>query len=188
MLGLEGYSVKSAFFRDSARTVVEVVWEHESTKEKGFKKPLPDQVEYINAAIDSNGKAAEASSEWNNLLKYIDIDTLHKNTGNYIQQQKKAFELQVEEIASRKGMLFNSDNKHQLVEALFKNNKISEQAETKENLFLYKLQLFELPEIKASKDRPTKALLRKSENLMSATKYAIKLFEDQEALNKTQED
>ena len=172
MLGLEGYSVKSAFFRDSARTVVEVVWEHSDTEEQ-------DQVEYINAAIDSRGAAAEASPEWTNLLKHIDIATLHKNTGNYILDQQKAFEVQVEAIAKKKGMVVNSDKTHPIVEMLF--NRES----TKEDLFLYKLQLFELAQIKASKDRATKALLRKSDNMIDITKYAIKLFEDQ---NEAQED
>tara|TARA_B110000858_G_scaffold197153_1_gene257877 strand:+ start:1440 stop:1958 length:519 start_codon:yes stop_codon:yes gene_type:complete len=172
MLGLEGYSVKSAFFRDSARTVVEVVWEHLDAEEK-------DQVEYINAAIDSSGTAAGASPEWTNLLKYIDIATLHKNTGNYILDQQKAFEVQVEAIAKKKGMVFTSDKTHPIVETLFKTES------TKEDLFLYKLQLFELSQIKASTDRATKALLRKSNSMIEITKNAIKLIEDQ---NETQED
>ena len=112
MLGLEGYSVKSAFFRDSARTVVEVVWEHSDTEEQ-------DQVEYINAAIDSRGAAAEASPEWTNLLKHIDIATLHKNTGNYILDQQKAFEVQVEAIAKKKGMVFQSSEFVPIFETLF---------------------------------------------------------------------
>jgi len=173
MLGLEGYSVKSAFFRDSARTVVEVVWEHSDAEEQ-------DQVEYINAALDSRGAAADASPEWSNLLKHIDIATLHKNTGNYILNQQKAFEIQVEEIAKKKGMVFQSSESVPIFETLF----IRES--TKEDLFLYKLQLFELSEIKASKDRATKALLRKALTVRDVTKYAIKIFEDQEDLNKTE--
>ena len=172
MLGLEGYSVKSAFFRDSTRTVVEVVWEHLDAEEK-------DQVEYINAAIDSSGAAADASPEWTNLLKHIDIATIHKNTGNYILDQQKAFEVQVEAIAKKKGMVFSSDKSHPIVETLFNTES------TKEDLFLYKLQLFELPQIKASKDRATKALLRKSSSMIEVTKHAIKLIEDQ---NEMQED
>jgi len=50
---------------------------------------------------------------------------------------------------------------------------------TKEDLFLYKLQLFELAQIKASKDRATRALLRKSNSMIEITKNAIKLIEDQ---------
>jgi hypothetical protein len=172
MLGLEGYSVKSAFFRDSARTVVEVVWEHLDTEEQ-------DQVEYINAAIDSEGAAPEASPEWSNLLKHIDIATLHKNTGNYILDQQRAFEDQVEAIAKKKGMVFSSDKTHPVVETLFKKEA------TKEDLFLYKLQLFELAAIKASKDRTAKALLRKANNMIEITKYAIKIIDDE---NEKQED
>ena len=173
MLGLEGYSVKSAHFRDSARTVVEVLWEHSD-------EMVSDQLEYINAAIDSSGAAAEASPEWANLLKHIDIATLHKNTGNYILNQQRAFEIQVEEIAKKKGLLVSSDKSHPIVEGLFKEES------TKEELFLYKLQLFELSEIKASKDRATKALLRKALTIRDVTKYSIKIFEDQEDLNKTE--
>ena len=172
MLGIEGYSVKSAFFRDSARTVVEVVWEHPDAEEQ-------DQVEYINAALDSRGAAADASPEWSNLLKHIDIATLHKNTGNYILNQQRAFEIQVEEIAKKKGMVFQSSEFVPIFETLFVRES------TKEDLFLYKLQLFELAQIKASKDRATKALLRKSSSMIEITKNAIKLIEDQ---NETQED
>ena len=96
------------------------------------------------------------------------------------KQSDAIHEIQVEEIAKKKGLLVSSDKSHPIVEGLFKEES------TKEELFLYKLQLFELSEIKASKDRATKALLRKALTIRDVTKYAIKIFEDQEDLNKTE--
>jgi len=177
MLGLEGYSVKSAYFSDSARTTVTVVWKHSNENE-------PDQLEYINAAIDSNGEAAEASAGWNNLLKHIDVATLHKNTGNYILNQRKAFEQTVLKLAKDQNMLVDVDGSTTGVYKIVVNSifKDFDAEKNKEDLFMYKLQLFELDDIKASKNRPTKALLRKSTDVMTATKYAIQLIEEQKAI------
>ena len=84
MLGQEGYKVKSAHFADNARTVVDVTWEHDTEK---------DVREYISATLDQDGKEVVGDKAWENLLTHIDIQSIHVNTGNYILNQKKAFDL-----------------------------------------------------------------------------------------------
>ena len=49
--------------------------------------------------------------------------------------------------------------------------------EDKEKLFLYKLSLFEVPEIKESKSSVKKKKLRQAENILEATKIAISIVE-----------
>ena len=49
--------------------------------------------------------------------------------------------------------------------------------EDKEKLFLYKLSLFEVPEIKESKSSVKKKKLRQAKNILEATKIAISIVE-----------
>jgi len=175
MLGQEGYKVKSAHFADNARTVVDVTWEHDTEK---------DVREYISATLDQDGKEVVGDKAWENLLTHIDIQSIHVNTGNYILNQKKAFEQTVLKLAKDQNMLVDTDGStngpYKLVaDLIFKDFDADK---NKEDLFVYKLQLFELEHIKNSKNRATKALLRKSTDVMTATKHAIELIEEQKAI------
>ena len=49
--------------------------------------------------------------------------------------------------------------------------------EDKEKLFLYKLSLFEVSEIKESKSSVKKKKLRQAKNILEATKIAISIVE-----------
>ena len=61
-------------------------------------------------------------------------------------------------------------------EAEIKKNKERQEAKRLEDLFNYKLQTFEIPEIKNSEDRKLKAKIRKSRNVIELNMYATMLM------------
>lgn len=169
---MEGYEFLTAHFSNNERTIVEVYW----TREDEDGKP-ETVVEYIEASIDKDGRPNEADQSWNNLLNYIDIDSLHTNTARHIAEQEREFENMVMDIARKQGLFDEvdviNDNVHKtLVDFIFA--PFDPEAQ-KEQLFMIKLQLFELPEIKASKKRTAKTKLRKAENIMTAIQAAIEI-------------
>ena len=170
---MEGYEFLTAHFSNNERTVVEVFWTRED--EDGKPETI---VEYIEASIDKDGRPNEADQSWNNLLNYIDIDTLHDNTAKHMADQELEFERMVMDLARQKGLFDDidivNDNIHKhLVDFIF---APFDPVEQKEQLFMIKLQLFELPQIKSSKNREAKTKLRKAENIMEAIQAAIEII------------
>lgn len=174
---MEGYEFLTAHFSDNGRTTVEVYWTRED--EDG----TPDTVvEYVEAAINSEGKPADASPQWKALLEHIDIDTLHDNTAKQMAEQEHRFDEMVIEIARKKGLIYdidvlNSNSYKAIADLIF---APFDADENKESLFMFKLQLFELEDIKKSKNRPAKAKLRKSKSIVEALRYATEVVLESE--------
>jgi len=155
-----------AYFTNNERTVVSILWEN-------------DKKEVVEETV-----LAEANEPgWENLLNQpeVTIDKLHERTVNRNREQRALFEEQVVEIAKRDGLIYdgdivNTDMYKMFVKTIF-NTKLEEK-ETKEQLFMFKLALFELDKIKESNNREMKAALRKAETLPAALKIACELFED----------
>ena len=126
---------------------------------------------------------AEANEPgWENLLNQpeVTIDKLHERTVNRNREQRAIFEEQVVEIAKRDGLIYdgdviNTDLYKMFVKTIF-NTELTEK-EVKEQLFMFKLALFELDKIKESNNREMKAALRKAETLPVALKIGCELFE-----------
>lgn len=173
---MEGYDFLTAHFSNNERTVVEVYWVRDEN-EDGVPETV---VEYIEAAIDQDGRPKEADQSWNNLLKHIDIDTLHDNTAKHIADQQIEFERTVIDIAKKNGLFDDmhlNENSHKtLVNFIFA--PFDPEAQ-KEQLFMIKLELFELPKIKLSKNRAAKTKLRKAENIMTAIQTAIEIVTEE---------
>jgi len=154
-----------AYFTNEQRTVVNVLWEND-------KKEVVEET----VLVEANEPA------WENLLNQpnVTLDNLHERTVNRNREQRAIFEQQVE-IAKRDGLIYDGDHINTDVYKMFVrtifNNKLDDK-EVKEQLFMFKLALFELDKIKDSEDRETKAALRKAETLPAALKIACDLFED----------
>ena len=154
-----------AYFTNNERTVVSILWEN-------------DKKEVVEETV-----MAEANEPgWENLLNQpeVTIDKLHERTVNRNREQRAIFEEQVVEIAKRDGLIYdgdivNTDVYKMFVKTIF-NTELS-QKETKEQLFMFKLALFELDKIKDSNNREMKAALRKAETLPVALKIGCELFE-----------
>ena len=154
-----------AYFTNNERTVVSILWEN-------------DKKEVVEETV-----LAEANEAgWENLLNQpeVTIDKLHERTVNRNREQRALFEEQVVEIAKRDGLIYdgdivNTDLYKMFVKTIF-NTELTEK-ETKEQLFMFKLALFELDKIKDSNNREMKAALRKAETLPVALKIGCELFE-----------
>ena len=154
-----------AYFTNEQRTVVNVLWEND-------KKEVVEET----VLVEANEPA------WENLLNQpnVTLDNLHERTVNRNREQRAIFEQQVVEIAKRDGLIYdgdhiNTDIYKMFVQTIFNTELIEN--EVKEQLFMFKLALFELDKIKESNNREMKAALRKAETLPSALKIACELFE-----------
>ena len=161
---IDGHDFLTAHFTNNERTIVESLWVDPKTNEIR---------EYTLQAVEGN-------EDWEALLKHIDIDTLHENTYKYIREQNQQFEDQVIRVAKERGMIYdidsiNTDLYKAIIQYLF---KPFNSEEDKEKLFMIKLQLFEVEEIKNNKNKDLKAKLRKSTTPLDAIKTAIEIVEE----------
>ena len=109
------------------------------------------------------------------LLKLVDLDTLHENTYQKIQTEKKNFEDVALNIAKKNGLVFDElklDTKFYptLIKAMFA------ELENEDHLFALKLALFEVEKIRDSKNDELKKKLRQSKNKIEVLKFAIELI------------
>tara|TARA_B100001093_G_scaffold134586_1_gene127109 strand:- start:209 stop:703 length:495 start_codon:yes stop_codon:yes gene_type:complete len=162
-MAIPGHEFLYAHFSDNERTTVESYWSTPDGKET--------RVEYI--------EAKDGDPNWENLLTHIDIDTLHEATYKNIRDLDNSYKDQVMEIAKERGMVYdidsiNTDIYKAITAAIF---KPFNPEEDKEKLFMFKLQLFELEQIKNNKNKTQKAKLRKSKDIIEALKAAIDIVE-----------
>lgn len=161
---MEGHEFLTAHFSDNERTIIESYWTTPDGKET--------RVNYI--------EARENDPQYQHLLTVIDIDTLHENTYTNIRNASEQFERDVVAIAKERGMIYdidaiNTDLYKAIAACLF---SPFDPKEDKEKLFMFKLQLFEVEEIKNSTDKKLKSNLRKSKSIIEATKVAIQIVEN----------
>ena len=161
---MQGHKFLNAYFTDEERTIVESLWEEETTGTV--------RVEII--------EAKDGDVAWEDLLTHMDIDTLHEMTFKQIRELDNQYKDQVIAIAKDRGMVYdidaiNTDIYKAIASSLF---KPFDPEEDKEKLFLYKLQLFEEDHIKNNTNKSQKAKLRKAKTLLEATRIAIELYEN----------
>ena len=160
-MAIPGHEFVRAHFSNNDRTTVESFWTDGDV----------ERVEYI--------EAKEGDPNWENLLTHIDIDALHEATYQHIKEQNAVFEESVIKLAKERGLLYDIDELSTDTYKLLSNmlfRKFNKE-EDKEKLFLYKLSLFEVPEIKESKSSVKKKKLRQAKNILEATKIAISIVE-----------
>ena len=157
---IHNLEISTAHFTNNERTDIEVMLFSEDSTE--------DNVILIPFNVEA--KAGDADYDW--LISKIDIDQIHENTFNKIRRENEQFRDNC--IAAGKEMgLILEDLGGSLYEALIDTmfSPIN-QEDLREKLFLIKLKLFEQDIIKSSKDRVLKSKLRKSQDFISAIKYA----------------
>jgi hypothetical protein len=160
MIDTNKYEFLTAHFSNNERTIVTSYWGNAD--------------ETIEIVIN----AEEGDPNWQKLLEYIDIDTLHELTYKHIRDQVEAYENQVIRVAKERGMIYDINDidsaLHEiLAEYIFKK---FDSKRDKEKLFMFKLKLFELDFVKDSEDKEAKTKLRKAHNLIEALSVAIDLY------------
>ena len=161
---IHNLEISTAHFTNNERTEIEVMLFSEDSTE--------DDVVLIPFNIEA--KVGDADYDW--LVSKIDIDQIHENTFNKFRRENEEFREMI--VATGKEMeLIVADklegNMHEsLIESLF---EPFDEDEMKESLFLLKLKVFEMDAIKSSKDRETKAKLRKAKNFVDVVKYTTQI-------------
>jgi len=164
-MAIPGHDFLTAHFSNNERTTVESYWV--------TPDGLETRVEYIEANPEDTA--------WKKLLTHIDIDSLHENTYQHIKTQNNIFKDDVVKIAKERGLIHDLsnlndvDNMNLVVQFIF--GEFNEEKD-KEKLFMFKLKLFEVTKIKASKNRAMKAKMRKAENILDTMKAALKILEE----------
>ncbi len=158
---MEGHEFLTAHFLNNERTTIEVYW---ATKND-------TRVTYV--------EAKDGDPQYEELLSHIDIDTLHENTYKHIREQNSLFENQVIQIAKERGMIYdidsiNTDVYKAIAAAMF---APFNPEEDKEKLFMFKLQLFEVEQIRDSKDKEAKKKIRQAKTMLTACQAAINVYQ-----------
>jgi len=114
----------------------------------------------------------ENNPQYQALIKYMNIDQLHESTYQKNKTEQEQFEKTVIKIAEKSGIVLNSeklDTKFypSLVNAIFKD------IENEDHLFALKLALFELEQIRDSKNEDSKKKLRQAKNKLDIIQAAI---------------
>ena len=159
---IHNLEISTAHFTNNERTEIEVLLFSEKSTE--------DHLVLIPFNIEA--KAGDSDYEW--LISKIDVDQIHENTFNKFRRENEEFRETIITTGKEMGLIFdnngvNSNLYEALVDTLF---EPFVEEDMKEKLFLMKLKLFEVEDIKSSKDRELKAKLRKSKDFLSAIKYA----------------
>jgi len=147
-----------AYFIDNDRKNIEVL-----TTSEDKKQIIPTIMPF-----DEN------NASFKELTSVITVDDLHENTYQKKKDEQKIFETKVREIAKKDGLLvddtkIDSNSFNKLVTAIFS------QGENVDQLFALKLALFELEEIRDSKDDEMKKKLRQCKNKIDTLKVAFEL-------------
>lgn len=146
----------TAYFIDSERTTIEI----ETTSE--------DKKSVFTTIIPYD----ESNPQYQALTKYMNIDRLHESTYQRNKFASEEFEKSVLRIAEKTGMVLSTEKLNtkfypSLVNAIFKD------IENEDHLFALKLALFELEEIRDSKNEDAKKKLRQAKNKLDIIQAAI---------------
>jgi hypothetical protein len=114
----------------------------------------------------------ENNPQYQALTKYMNIEQLHESTYQKNKTEQEQFEKTVLRIAKKSGMVLSNEKLKEkfypsLVNAIFKD------IENEDHLFALKLALFELEQIRDSKNEDAKKKLRQAKNKLDIIQAAI---------------
>ena len=136
-----------AYFTDNEKKVVNVLWEND-------KKEVIEET----VIAETNDPA------WENLLNQpnVSLDTIHERTHNRNKEQREIFEQQILEIAKREGLWKDIVEQEDSLLKVSNLVLLNEDEINSEDLFKFKLKLFEQEIVSESTDRKLKSELRKA--------------------------
>ena len=101
----------------------------------------------------------EASKDFKDLIKMVSVDDLHEKTVNHNREQRKAFEESIKIIAENEGLSFKNLKQDEIFDIIV---DTLQEVIDEENLFRFKLKIFDIPSVQESKSRKIKADIRKA--------------------------
>ena len=165
-----GYELVSAEYTNSEYNVVRAIWsDPENTEAEDGSELFTETIVQVK----------EDDPQWEEILELTTIDHIMQNT--YVNNQIRitAFEDMVVPIAKERGLVYDLDQGidsniyKAIVKALF--SEFGPIAQ-KEQLFMLKMELFNVDFIKDVKDRALKKELRQAPDLMSTVEAACKIY------------
>ena len=165
-----GYELVSAEYTNSEYNSIRALWSDPKNTEAEDGSEL-----FSESIIEVN----DDSPQYQELLELTTIDAMMQET--YVNNQKRitAFENMVLPIAKERGLVYDLDQGidsniyKAIVRALFDDFDPIAQ---KEQLFMLKMELFNIDFIKDVKDRALKKELRQAPDLMSTVEAACKIY------------
>lgn len=161
---IEGHKLIEAHFCNDEKTSIEIYWQHDDVE--NLESTV--RVEYC--------KADESDEVYNWLLTQMSIDDLHEATFKNIKVQDELYREQVIAIAKEDGLIFDEKSDATSTAALLANVLFNDdQLHQKELLFQFKLQVFEMDEVKSASSA-VKSRIRKSETIVNIVNEVSKLI------------
>ena len=165
-----GYELVSAEYTNSEYNSIRAIWFDPNNTEAEDGSEL-----FTESVIEVN----DESPQYQELLELTTIDSMMQET--YVNNQKRAiaFENMVIRNAKERGLVFDLDQGidsniyKAIVKALFSE---FDPVAQKEQLFMLKMELFNVDFIKNVKDRVLKKELRQAPDLISTVEAACKVF------------
>ena len=167
-----GYELVSAEYTNSEYNSIRAMWSDPENTEADDGSEL-----FTESIVEVN----DYSPQYQELLELTTIDAMMQNT--YVNNQRRvtAFENMVLPIAKERGLVYDLDQGidsniyKAIVKALFSEfDPVSQ----KEQLFMLKMELFNVDFIKNVKDRALKKELRQAPDLISTVEAACKIFRE----------
>jgi len=126
--------------------------------------------------VETYCEAADRDAQYRDLIaNHCTLDQIHENTWTWIGRSREEIDDYIISIGKKRGMItsvgdgLTGDVWHLITKALFTEDV------DKEQLFLLKLELFELDFIKACKDRGLKSKLRKAKTVLESISLATEI-------------
>ena len=165
-----GYELVSAEYTNSEYNSIRAIWSDPNNTEAEDGSEL-----FTESIIEVN----DESPQYQELLELTTIDSMMQET--YVNNQKRAiaFENMVIRNAKERGLVFDLDQGidsniyKAIVKALFSE---FDPVAQKEQLFMLKMELFNVDFIKNVKDKVLKKELRQAPDLISTVEAACKVF------------
>ena len=165
-----GYDFVTAEYTNSEYNTVRAIWSDPNN---------PEAEDGSQLQIETIIEVKEDSSQWEELLELTTADEILQNTYVNNQIRMTTFEEMIISIAKRRGLIYDIDQGidsniyKAIIKALFSDFNPTEQ---KEQLFMLKMELFNVDFIKDVKDRTLKKELRQATDLISTIEVACKMF------------
>ena len=116
-------------------------------------------------------------------LEHFDLEDLPDMTYKYYQGQRRAYEQEVIQIAEKEGLIWDiekadTDMLYRGFASVIFGKDHNKDPDHKEKLFIFKLQLFELPQFRTSKNKQLKTKMRKAQNVIELVGLAAEMWNE----------
>lgn len=151
---IDNHEIYDVYFVDNEKTTVEILW-----KDLESDKIVSEYVE-----------AKNNDGTWKYVKSNIGEDIVHENTARRIKALRNNYEKNLEDIAKRNGDWIDIADDSKFLERLVLMLSKEEKDIKKEELFKFKLAVFEDPKISESKNNQKKAEIRKAKTYLEIIK------------------